>query len=160
MAPFADSVRGFGTAAWTLALSVLVVSGCAATPYKFGRFHPKSPGAAAPQPVEVVYGKPRKTLDRIAWMVGIPGKLLTLNKNTDNHQISPETVERLEVYLAENDITDVYVAVNEYDPKGQWRRMRKNDRISPFWRYSVGTLAWMHYTRKRPPGPLLTGPVG
>ena len=40
----------------------------------------------------------------------------------------------------------MYVAVNEYDPKGQWRRMRKNDRVSPFWRYSVGTLAWMHYT--------------
>ena len=90
---FAVSVRSFGIAALTFALSALGVAGCAATPYKFGTFHPQAPGGSALQPVEVVYGKPHKTLDRLGWIVGIPSKILTLNKKTDNHRISPETVE-------------------------------------------------------------------
>lgn len=132
------------TTVWVIALACFLVTGCAAGPYQFGRFHPLEPDGTALQPVEVVYGQPRKTLDRIGWVVGTPARILTMNKNTDNHQISPETIEKLKVYLAENDITDVYVAVNDYDPKGQWRRLRKNDRVAPFWRYSVGTLTWLH----------------
>jgi hypothetical protein len=48
--------------------------------------------------------------------------------------------------MAVNDITDVYVAVNEYDPKDQWRRLRENKRVAPGWRYSMGTLNWLSYT--------------
>jgi hypothetical protein len=38
------------------------------------------------------------------------------------------------------------VAVNEYDPKGQWQRLRENKRVAAGWRYSVGTLNWLSYT--------------
>lgn len=141
-----DSDQVFRVTAWVIALPLFLLSGCAVSPYHFGRFHPLEPNGAAVQPVEVVYGKQHKTLDQIGWVVGTPARVLTLNKNIDNHQISTETVELLKVYMAENDITDVFVAVNDYDPKGQWRRLRENDRVAPFWRYSVGTLTWMQYT--------------
>ncbi len=127
-------------------LLMLLASGCAAPEYHYGRFHPSEPKGSAVQPVEVVYGQPDKTLDRIGWVVGLPNRILTFNKKTDNHKIAPETVEQLKVYLADNDITDIYVAVNDYNPKKQWRRLRENERISPFWRYSLGTLAWLQYT--------------
>ena len=113
--------------------------------YKYGRFHPAEPDGTVLQPVEVEYGQPHKTLDRIGWVVGTPARILTMNKKTDNHHISPETLEKLKVYLADNDLTDVYVAVNDYDPKGQWKRLCENDRIAPFWRYSAGTLTWVGY---------------
>ena len=121
-------------------------SGCVSSPYQYGRFHPDRPDGADVQPVAFDYGVPNKTLDRIGYVVGFPARLLTLNKNVNNHHVSPETLDKLRVYLEENDITDVYVVVNKYDPKDQWKRLKDNDRISPFWRYSVGAITWLGYT--------------
>jgi hypothetical protein len=126
--------------------SLLLASGCASTPYRFGRFHPQEPEGVARQPVVIQHGKPHQTLDRLGWLAGIPERIFTLNSKASSHQVSPETLETLKCYLEENDITDVYVAVNDYDPKGQWRRLRENERVAPFWRYSVGTLSWLGYT--------------
>jgi hypothetical protein len=132
-------------ARWTIVLA-LVSSGCATAPYRYGRFHPDRPGGVQLQPIEICYGKPRKTLDRIGYVLGTPARILTLNKRINNHNISPETLEKLRVYMVLNDITDVCVAVNEYDPKGQWKRLRENKRVAPGWRYSMGTLNWLGYT--------------
>jgi hypothetical protein len=121
-------------------------SGCASTPYRYGRFHLPEPDGPAPQPVAFKFGKPHKTLDRLGWLAGVPERVFTLNAKASNHQVSPETLQTLRVYMEENDISDVLVAVNDYDPKGQWRRLQENDRVAPFWKYSVGTLTWLGYT--------------
>lgn len=126
--------------------ALLCASGCASATYRYGRFHPGKPDGVALQPVVVEQGRPHKTLDRIGWVVGLPARVMTLNSKTNNHHVSPETIEKLRIYLEQNDLTDVYVAVNDYDPKGQWRRLRENDRIAPFWRYSVGTISWLTYS--------------
>jgi len=122
-----------------------MASGCASSPYRYGRFHPHEPDGVSLEPVVVEYGKPHKTLDRLAWLAGTPDRLFTLNPKASNHQISPETLEKLKTYLEENDLTDVLVSVNDYDPKGQWRRLRQNDKVAPLWRYSVGTMSWLGY---------------
>lgn len=131
---------------WAAMLLVFLASGCASTPYYYSRFHPQNPGGVQLQPIEVRYGQPRKTLDRIGYVLGTPARVITLNRKINNHNISPETTEKLTTYLIENDITDVCVAVNEYDPKDQWRRLRENKRIAAGWRYSLGTLNWVGYT--------------
>ncbi|MGH7134978.1 MAG: hypothetical protein ACREHD_04515, partial [Pirellulales bacterium] len=77
---------------------------------------------------------------------GTPARLVTGNRKTNNHNISTATVDKLKAYMAANDITDVYVAVNEYDPKGQWLRLRENKRVAAGWRYSLGTLNWLGYS--------------
>lgn len=129
------------------AAALLLSSGCASKGgYRFGRFHPEEPEGIAPGPVVVQEGKPNKTLDRLGWLAGLPERIFTLNPKASNHKVSPETLEKLQTYLEENDITDVEVAVNDYDPKGQWQRLRENDRISPFWKYSAGSLTWLGYT--------------
>lgn len=128
-----------------LGITLVLAAGCASGPYRYGRFHPQEPDGTSHEPVVVEYGKPHKTLDRLAWLAGTPDRLFTLNPKASNHEISPETLEKLTTYLEENDLTDVLVSVNDYDPKGQWRRLRQNDRVAPLWRYSAGTMSWLGY---------------
>ncbi len=40
----------------------------------------------------------------------------------------------------------MYVVVDKYDPNDQWKRLRENDRIAPFWKYSVGAITCAGYT--------------
>jgi hypothetical protein len=137
---------GRKSAWWFGCIFVLGHIGCVTTPYQFGRFHPGEPEGAALQPIVVESGDYHPTLDKIGRIVGMPARIMTLNKKVNNHEISPETLEKLQEYMKSNDITDVYVAVNMYDPKGQWKRLKENDRIDPLWRYSLGTMSWLGYT--------------
>ena len=148
--------KGHRSAVWphlgSLSTSVFsfwmaLASGCVSTgPYEYGRFHPSRPTGTDVTTVAVEYGAPNKTLDRIGNILGTPAKLLSLNSKIDNHHVSDETIDKLTIYMEKNDITDVYVAVNDYSPKDQWRRMKENERISPGWKYTAGTLRWVGYT--------------
>lgn len=118
--------------------------GCAATPYRYSRFH--QPSETPQQEVVFEYGEPHKVLDSLAWVTGIWSRILTLNSHVNNHELTDETKAKLTAYLERNDLTDVLVRVNQYDPKGEWRRLRENDRIGPGWRYTAGLLYMTHYT--------------
>lgn len=119
--------------------------GCVSVPYQFGRFQ-DSPGTDKPQQVVFEHGKPHKILDRMAWVVGLPSRILPFHPKVNSHSMSAETAEKLEAYLTENDLTDVLVRVNQYDPVGEWRRLRRNHRIAPGWKYSFGTASMIGYT--------------
>jgi hypothetical protein len=127
-------------------VAVWTGSGCASTGYRFSRFHPEESGEVTRQAVVVERGKPHKTLDRLAWIAGTPARIFTLNSKTNNHDVSDDTIAQLTTYLEENDLADVYVSVNDYNPRLQWRRLRENHSVSPFWRYTVGTVNWLGYT--------------
>ena len=124
----------------------MLLIGGAAEPYEFGYFPQWHDGAASQPEIIIEYGQPRKVLDRIGWVVGFPARILPLNKKINNHHLSPETLDKLKSYLLRNDLADVCVYVNDYDPKGQWRRLKANQQISPGWRYSVGMLSLAGYT--------------
>lgn len=93
----------------------------------------------------VEYGKPQKTLDRMRWVVTLPRRVIAPKKPIPDRP-SEETTEKLATYLKKNDLTDLHVAIHQYDPKGEWRRLKENDRIAPAWRYTVGTLSVVGYT--------------
>jgi hypothetical protein len=131
-------------AGWISTLCLLAGWGCATTPYHYG--HRPQPHAPAAKDVVIEDGKPNKTLDRIAWFVGIPARILPLSAKVNRHELSPETTAKLTEYLERNDLADVHVYVNHYDPGGQWRRLRENTMVSPAWRYSVGVFSWLGYT--------------
>jgi hypothetical protein len=109
----------------------------------FTRFRPAD---TPPPPLQIEYGEPNAVLDGIGRVVGLPARILTLNERVNKHDISPETIEELTTYLERNDLTDVIVYVNRYAPGDQWRLLRENTLISPGWKYTFGTLGWLHYT--------------
>lgn len=123
--------------------------GCAAAvPYRYGHFH-SDESADTPTELagaEVEFGKPNPTLDRIARVVGLPARIIGLNKKINNHEVSLDTLAALRTYLDANDLADVSIYVNCYDPKQQWRRLKNNQRIGAGWRYSLGTLSMIGYT--------------
>lgn len=132
---------------WAIVLVAweLCTLGCASGPYQYGRFQ-HSRGADETQQVVIEYGKPHKVLDRMAWVVGLPSRILPFHPKVNSHTMSAETSDKLETYLTENDLTDVLVRVNQYDPAGEWRRLRQNRRMSPVWKYSFGTASVIGYT--------------
>ncbi|MEQ8848597.1 hypothetical protein [Botrimarina sp.] len=96
--------------------------------------------------VEVQRGEPRELLDGIGWVVGVPNKLLLLDRRADNHDVSPETVAETTELLAARDVDGVMVRVNQYDPIGEWRRLAKNDRVGLPWRATVGVVYTLGYS--------------
>jgi hypothetical protein len=128
---------------------LLTCASCAAkVPYRYGYF---PSDLSADEPVElggppVEFGKPIKALDRVASVVGLPEKIMGLNQKISNHEVSLDTVVKLRRYLVQNDLDDVAIYVNCYDPKEQWRRLRENRRVGAGWRYSLGTLSIVGYT--------------
>lgn len=143
------------TSFWTVLFiaSFLCGTGCATTPYQYGRFLADTDEP----PAEVVfeYGRPHKTLDNIAWATGIWSRVLFMNCGMNKHELSEKTRDKLVSYLEENELNDVLVRVNQYDPKGEWHRLRENEFVSPGWRYSFGTLSLVQYTLI--PGRILGG---
>ena len=105
---------------------------------------PDSPEAIDGAQVE--FGKPNKRLDRIARVVGMPARIIGLNKKINNHDVSLETLSKLRTYLDQNDLADVTIYVNGYEPKEQWHRLKENTRVGAGWRYSLGTLSMVGYT--------------
>ena len=104
---------------------------------------PAPPRGARPH---VVYGRPNAVLDGTGWVLGIPSKLALWDKRADNHAVSPQTVHEVGSYLQSRGAQDVLVRVNQYDPIGEWGRLRRNRNIPAGWRYTTGVLQTAQYT--------------
>lgn len=89
---------------------------------------------------QVEYGKRRPIIDSIGWITGIPEKLLLWDRRATNHNVSPRTVRSVERYLTENQVSGVMVRVNQYAPLDEWRRLRQNNAVNPFIRYTFGAF--------------------
>lgn len=134
---------------WTLLTGLLLVCahGCATTPYVYQPPLITHPDLDFPEDEpQIVRGKRRPVIDGIGWVVGIPGKILLWDRRIDNHNVSPETEAAIAEYLEKNGLDQVKVRVNEYDPLGEWKRLRKNKAVGWGWRYTAGTLTAVAYT--------------
>lgn len=125
----------------------LGASGCATVPYRYGA-HLESHDTLRLRPNEpqIERGRPNAVIDAVGWIVGIPSKIILLDRRVDNHQISDATVEALRAYLHANSITNVKVRVNQYAPGGEWSRLFRNRAVGAGWRYTFGTLSMLFYT--------------
>ena len=123
-------------------LLLCLLSGCASQPYRYGQFRPAT---VAPPPLVVDRGGPSPRLDRIRSLVEYPRTLFRFGR-PDPRPSQEEVEQTVITYLEKNDLTDVEVEVGEYDPGTQWQRLRDNPRVSPFWKYSVGSLTVVGYS--------------
>lgn len=146
---FSDSPLKLRPRFWGFLASLLLTcaTGCATTPYVYQPPLITSPELDFPEEEpQIVRGKPRPVIDGIGWVVGIPGKVLLWDRRIDNHKISPETEAAIADYLEKNGLDQVKVRLNEYDPLGEWRRLRRNKAVGWGWRYTAGTLTALSYT--------------
>lgn len=118
--------------------------GCASPGYQFGRFRP--PGEEPPPAPAAQRGEPDPVLDGLAAAVDTPARLLPIGPGPVSRGLSPETEAILAAYLQKNDLTDIHLAVNCYDPAGEWRRLRANTRVAAGWRYTAGALSVAVYS--------------
>lgn len=71
----------------------------------------------------------------------IPEKILLLNSNMNSGNVSTETLQKVVNYLEENQLYNVHVSVNEYNPKALLELTLSNENISLPLRYTVGLVA-------------------
>ena len=133
-----------------IALATLLVSGCASDTYRFG--NARQPFVnAQPSGFEVTVGGEHPNLDRLERTVHYPAKKFRQwfgRKQTDkpsDEELRELALLKSQEYLALNQLSDVKIDVREYSPEEQWRRLRANDSIAPFWKYTAGTLQHVEY---------------
>ena len=91
-------------------------------------------------------GAPRKVIDTVGWVVGIPGKIVLWNRRIENHQISDRTASLMEQYLVDNHLETTRVRLNQYAPRDDWRRLVRNKRVGAPWRYTLGAFSTLGET--------------
>lgn len=138
------------------ALVLVVLGGCATAPYRYGGNYCTDCDAPLKEgESQVERGRPAPVVDTVGWIVGVPAKIIMLDRHIDNHDVSFETEARLQQYLACNDLDKVKVRLNQYDPCGEWNRLVENKSVAWPLRYTVGTLSVVGYTLL--PGRVLGG---
>ena len=86
-------------------------------------------------------------LDRLERVIDAPLRLLPAQADAPQDSvISPETLALVQGYLDQHGLVDVRIAVNEYAPRENLKRIRDNKSIAPGWRYPAGGLAWLRTT--------------
>lgn len=103
------------------------------------RADPEIVAATREAPLE--RGEPRRVIDGIGWVVGIPSKIILWDRRVDDHDVGPGTVAALRDYLDDNGLDHVKVRVNQYAPLADWRRLRLNRTVGWPLRYTIGTLS-------------------
>ena len=90
--------------------------------------------------LQIQRGKPRKIVDTVGWVIGIPDKILLWNRRIDNHSIGDRTESLVEQYLVDNGLETTRVRLNQYAPLDDWKRLVRNKRVGAPIRYTFGTL--------------------
>ena len=132
-----------------LCLLVLLAAGCTTVPYHYGKDVEYVHGYRLPEgEPQIVTGRPNGFLDASDWIWpgSLLSKLMLWNAKVDSHQISPETVEAIRQYLADNELRDVKVRINGYSVGEEWRRTFRNKAVGAGWRYTMGFYSWIMYT--------------
>ena len=146
----------------TLAVSVFVSAlsfGCAAGRVpRFDQSNGTYAAASLNGEPQIEHGRPHKFIDGVGWVFGIPEKIALWDRRASNHDVSPETEQKLTEYMAANGMESTKVRINQYDPGGEWRRLVDNKSVGAGWRYTFGALRTLGYTIL--PGRVFSGFVG
>jgi hypothetical protein len=133
----------------TTLLAVLALAGLAASLH--GQGPPTEPVPADAESsrsgyAQFEHGQPHKVVDAVGWVFGIPKKVILWDRRAVNHRVSPETEQHLAEYMAANGLSTTKVRINQYDPIGEWRRLRANKEVGAGWRYTIGAFGTLTYT--------------
>lgn len=95
--------------------------------------------------IVVEYGKPNKFADGLGAVLQYPHSVIKRTEGGKKYFNRDVSANSAADYLEHNDLADVRIVVHRHEPADQWRRLRENSAVSPWSRYSVGTLGWIRY---------------
>jgi len=141
---------------WLVLLLVAgFASGCASQKYHYGLRHDATL-STVPCDCEfenpVAIGGEHRFVDRIEKVVQTPRRFIEKQRQKSRQSVAPtepphqSAVEVSTEYLRANGLDDIYIDVRRYEPREQWQRLKENDRISPVWKYTAGSLSVLGYT--------------
>ena len=131
-----------------LLIIAIMINGCAAVPYHYSRgIEQDETFKLANGERQIERGTYDPLLDGIGhYFLSLPAKIILLNWRVCNHNITDENEQILKQYLADNDLANVKIRLNQYVPLAEWSRLFKNDDVSPIFRYTLGVITLITYT--------------
>jgi hypothetical protein len=128
-------------------------SGCIQKSYRYGFSHEALYPSLPRTPNLITIGGSHPNIDAIERTVQYPSQVIRRwfpssrppSVAETPESLSLKTVQTASDYLDENGLRGVYIDVREYNPREQWRRLQSNQRISPFWKYTGGTVYHIGY---------------
>ena len=126
----------------------LELTGCSVSPVSRESMRRDDRKGTNPHDERVIVHRktPSPYVQRLSRIADAPSRMMPFVHKPTRREISDETEQLLTDYLASNGLGDIYVCVNEYDPTGEWQRLKANRRIAPVWRYSFGVMSLIGYT--------------
>ena len=134
-----------------LSLAALTLAtGCIQKTYRFGIANEERLATLPRTPNLITVGGHHPRIDSIERTVQYPRTLFRKWFPPTTPEVDPATRRLLAVqsatdYLDDNGLNGVFVDVREYNPREQWNRLQDNKLISPFWKYTGGTLYHVGY---------------
>ncbi len=125
-------------------------SGCIQKTYRYGIANQELLATLPQTPNLITVGGHHPRIDSIEQTVQYPAKVFRRWFSPSKPFEDPDTLRLQAVqsatdYLDDNGLKGVYVDVREYNPREQWNRLQNNRNISPFWKYTGGSLYHVGY---------------
>lgn len=134
-----------------LYLLMFAWTGCARSTYLYGLPNRPVTKQISSESCELTFGGEYPRLDKAERWIHYPSEKFKHWFTKEEVAVDPTEMRRLAVnkaqeYLVLNGLTDINIDIRQYDPATQWRRLRNNDSIHPFWKYTGGYLSHLSYT--------------
>jgi len=125
-------------------------SGCIQKTYRYGIANQELLANLPQTPNLITIGGNHPRIDSIERTVQYPAKVFrkwfpSSKPVEDPDVLRLQAVQSATDYLDDNGLKGVNIDVREYNPREQWNRLKNNRSISPFWKYTGGTLYHVGY---------------
>ena len=140
---------------WLIAVSCVLSNGvgCVQSTYRYGIANEQLVAKLPQTPNVISVGGAHPNIDRLEQVVQYPRRVFRkwFPSKDPFEQLPIEERRQIAVavasnYLDNNGLKGVFIDVLEYDPRQQWQRLVDNDRVSPVWKYTLGSAYHLGYS--------------
>ena len=128
-------------------------AGCVQSTYRYGISNEHLVANLPQNPNVISVGGEHPNVDRLEKIVQYPRNVFRKRFPSrspfeqlpidEQRQVAVEIASN---YLDDNGLKGVYIDIREYDPRQQWQRLIDNDRVSPVWKYTLGSAYHLGYS--------------
>lgn len=127
--------------------------GCVQSTYRYGISNETLTANLPQNPNAISVGGEHPNIDRLEKVVQYPRNVFRkwFPSKDPFEQLPIEERREIAVaaasnYLDNNSLKGVFIDVREYDPGQQWQRLVDNERVSPIWKFTLGSAYHLGYS--------------